>query len=105
MQVYKGLSGWKAKSSFPLGEGRELEIITYKGSKGMIVSIASVSRIEDGFKTCAVFSDFSKIINRALVLKITKEAVTKMHRGTLNLIDEIKAEAEAFYKDKQEIAA
>lgn len=103
MHVYKGMDGWRAKSSFPFGDGsQELEISTYKRSKGMVASIASVSRVSGGFKTFAVFSDFSKIMNQAVVPKITQDVIRKMHEETLNRIDGIKAEAEAFYKAKQE---
>ena len=103
--IYKNVDGWNARSHFPFGEKQELELRTSKRHAGLIATYASVSRVEGGFKTSMVFSDYSKIVEQSGAKRITKDAIRKVHELALERIDEIKADAEAFYAAKQTEAA
>jgi hypothetical protein len=104
-RIYKSVDGWKARSHFPFGENQELEIRTSKRHAGIVAAYASVSRVKDGFKTFMVFSDYSKIVEQSGAKRITEDAVRAVHELALKRIDEIKADAEAFYAAKQGDAA
>ena len=103
--IYKSVDGWKARSHFPFGENQELEIRTSKRHAGLVAAYASVSRVEGGFKTFAVFSDYSKIVTQSGAKRITEDVIRKVHELALERIEEIKADAEAFYAAKQGEAA
>lgn len=101
-RIYKGIDGWRAKSHLPFGDNQELEITTTKRTKGMVAAYASVSRVNGGFKTFAVFSDYSKIVEQTLAKRVTEDVIRAVHELALKRIDEIKADAEAFYEAKKQ---
>ena len=104
-RIYKGMDGWRATTEIPFGTGNQiLEIRTSKRSAGLVAAYASVSRVQGGFKTFMVFSDFSKIVEQAQAKRITADVIKSVHEAALKRIDEIKAEAEAHYAAKQEAA-
>ena len=105
-RVYKGMDGWRALTEIPFGSGNQiLEIRTAKRAKGLVATFASVSRVENGFKTFALFSDFSKIVTQSLAKRITEDVIKAVHELALKQIDEIKAEAEIYYAGRQQQAA
>lgn len=101
-RIYKGIDGWKATSHFPFGDNQELEIRTYKRTKGMVGAWATVSRVNGGFRTFSVFSDYSKIVEQTLAKRVTLDVIRAVHELALKRIDEIKADAEAFYEAKKQ---
>ena len=104
-RIYKGMDGWRAATEIPFGTDNQiLEIRTSKRHSGVVATNASVSRVKDGFKTFMAYSDFSKTVERCLAKRITKDVVRKVHEQALGRIDQIKAEAEAYYAAKQQAA-
>lgn len=102
INVFKGSDGWAAEDNFPMqeiGEGRVLSIDTRKGQRGLY-SAASVHTRKDGMITFVIFGDFRVTLEQDKAARCTSKAVAEMHARSLARLDEIKAQAIEFYKNK-----
>ena len=98
--ICKGAYGWQAETHIPLEGGRHLSITTSKAG-GNLRARAQAYRIENGFRTFLIFSDFSKSVAQSDT-RCTEKTVASLHRQALARLDEIKADVAAFYAAKGE---
>lgn len=95
---------WVAKSRVALQGDQVIELTTSKSSSGKLVSRASVVQIEkeQGYEIVkfAPFSDYNKGVYASEVKRVTEKAVREQQAKALELIEEIKADAIAFYAGK-----
>lgn len=99
--ISKGYYGWCAESLVELGDDRVLTIRTSKANGG-IATRASVHRREGNAMVFVMFGDYSAIKN-SKATRCTEKAVKELHAATLQDLDSIRAEVEAFYAE--EVAA
>ena len=95
---------WVAKSRVALQGDQYLEVSTSKSSGGKLVSRASVVVVEkqEGYEILkfAPFSDYNKVAMVREVKRVTEKVVREQQFAALALIEDIKADAIAFYADK-----
>lgn len=92
--------GLYEKDIIPLGGDRVLVVNTQKVSSGALVTTASVSKIEGGFMTHAVFSDFSErlAVSKA---RCTTKVVAAQHASAMVGIKALIERVIAFYEAKK----
>jgi hypothetical protein len=89
-------TGWRAETKIKLGEGWQLDITTRKGNDGQLISHATVGRVERGFVTHRLYTDYSRYaIKREK--KCTEKNVGDQHAETLSMIDAILDDVRAHY--------
>jgi hypothetical protein len=92
---------WVAKSRVPLQGDQFLELSTSKSSSGKLVSRASVVVVEkeQGYEIVkfAPFSDYNKCIKVSDAKRVTEKVVIQQQQAALAIIEDIKADALAFY--------
>lgn len=112
--------GWRASTVETLAQSvkvdggndigdRILKLRTYKNSRGVIESFASVSVIVDrgGYKMeqTVIFGDFTKTVYRSDATRATEKTVREAHEKALEQWPQVIAEAKAFYGSKEQNAA
>ena len=100
INVYKSYYGNTADNTFPFDDGKAIRISTVKASNGKIVASATVVTPTDSGFIYKVFDDFYynpiSVAGRA-----TKKAIFDVQAAAIDMLDEIKAKARAFYAAKE----
>lgn len=103
--MYKTRDGWSARSRVALDDyglpGRVIDLSTGKWDTGGIWSHAICAKIDNGFMTWAVFSDWDKTLLQSMKTRCTEKNVRDMHTRSLSMIEELVAECVAFYAKKE----
>jgi hypothetical protein len=87
---------WKAETRIKLGDCWQLDISTRKSENGELVTSASIGKLERGFVTHRVFTDYSRRVFRKTA-RCTEKNIETQHKEALALIDQIMADVRAHY--------
>ena len=98
MEITKGRSGWEASSTVPLDAERHLNIRTSKSDRAGLVTTATAVKLTDFGYTFTVFEDFSRGVGLADA-RCTEKTVALAHAAVMAKVEEIKADALAYYKE------
>ena len=98
MEITKGRDGWQATSTVPLEGKRHLKIRTGKSDRAGLVTMASAFVLTDTGYTFVMFEDFSKRVGQADA-RCTEKTVALAHAAVMAKVEEIKADALAYYKE------
>lgn len=90
-------TGWKAESKVMLGDTWQVDITTRKNDRGALVTLVSVGRIERGFLTHRLYSDYMRYAFNRAGVKCTEKNVTNQHTEAVNMIDTILADVRDHY--------
>lgn len=91
---YRG--NWQATSFKDLGNQLRIKINTHKTDGGLLVSHASVCKVEGNFETHKLYQDYSaRIFNNKV--RCTEKQVTAQHNHALTYLDDIMIEVNAKY--------
>lgn len=98
-KTLKGDRGWFAESKIDLPNSKVLTILTMKRYSGKLITTASVSKIENGVATHAVYQDFTLAVAYSEPKHITAKVVEEQH----NLIDvhDVIQKALVFYGEEK----
>jgi hypothetical protein len=109
----KGRDGWETKTKIDFDDvltvrdkvgRRRLTLSTYKRNRDL-VTLASVSFVNDGFESFMLFADYSKTVIKQPCARVTEKDVKRQHEEALALIPAIVGEVDAFYAAKAAEAA
>mgnify|MGYP001022612851 CR=1 FL=1 len=104
--ISKGRDGWDAETVIDLETKNRVLIITTHKVNGGVANRATVNTKKDGFLSWDLFGDFSK---RTVFkgTRCTEKTVRALHQQALDAVEQIKAEAAAFYqvKDAKEVVS
>lgn len=92
---------WRASQRVDLGNQRVLNIVTVKVASGMLVTTATVAKVEGDFETHAMYQDFAVYLD-ASKLRCTKSNVLGLlykARDAAGGLDAIVNLAKAHYAD------
>jgi hypothetical protein len=90
---------WQTTSSKELGDKRRLNLRTAKNYNGMLVTQATVCKIDGIWETHAMYEDFSKRLEWTQPKRVTAKVVEEQHAK--HDLEQIAIEAIAFYKEKE----
>ena len=98
-KVYKNYCGrWVAESQIELKNDLLLTIKTEKSSdKNMILSIASIAKIEGDYLKHVMHVDYYALVNATECKRVTKNAIEKAHIFALGYDDTIIKQVNDFY--------
>lgn len=103
-KVIKGRDGWEAKTTFEMGVGNRVLIISTHKTPGGIVTSAIVHTRDGDFLVWDMFGDFMHRVTFQGT-RCTEKSVRDMHQSYLNNINQIIANAFAHYAAKEEKVA
>lgn len=99
--VNKDMRGnWMAEDSIQLDDTRHLEVLTMKRSSGMLVTTVKAVIKENNCSTYVPFQDYSDTLISS-PLRCTSKNVATVHNEMMSFIEQVKAEALAFYAAKE----
>lgn len=98
MEITKGYDGWQATSTVPLDAERHLKISTSKSARAGLVTMATAVKLTDTGYTFVMFEDFSNRVGQADA-RCTEKTVALAHAAVMAKVEEIKADALAYYKE------
>ena len=99
--VQKDMRGsWMAEDFVPLDATRQLNVVTMKRSCGSIVTTARAVVKEGNTTTFIPFDDYRDTLITS-PLRCTSKNVATVHGAMMSYIDQVKAEALAFYAAKE----
>lgn len=101
--ITKGLSGYRAASTFPMSNGLTLKVSTHKLNNGALATTASCCKVNGNFETHRVYQDYYVTLIKE-AKRCTEKNVSNQHLKMLNRIAEIKSDAEAHYANPDYIA-
>jgi len=93
----------ESHSIAPIYNDGYIEIRTRKNNNGFLVSFASCYRLENGFQSHYVFSDYAKIVNKT-DKNATVKNIEALHSDTMAKIECIIQDAINFYENKKQTA-
>ena len=98
-KIYKNYCGrWVAESHINLANNLVLTIKTHKASdKNMILSIASVAKIDGLFLKHTLHVDYYVLVNASECNRVTKNAIEKAHIFALSYDSEVIKQVNNFY--------
>lgn len=96
---------WHSADTFPLKGTRQLHLSTFRTERGLLVTSATVRKVENGFITWAIGSDFHERVLVRHPSRVTRSVCEAHHKEALHQIEDIKARALAFYAEKEAKAA
>lgn len=98
-KIYKNYCGrWVAESHINLANNLVLTIKTQKSSdKNMILSIASVAKIDGDYLKHVIHVDYYVLVNASDCQRITKNAIEKAHIFALSYDSEVIKQVNTFY--------
>lgn len=94
-----GDKSWGAKTTenFEInGRTAQLEVFTYKGERGLLVTCASIGFVKGEIVTTTIFADYFRRFETCAV-RCTEKAVSEQQARTVAKWDDIKAAVLAFY--------
>jgi hypothetical protein len=100
--VHKDCRGsWMAEDHIDLGNNQQLTILTMKRYNGIVSTTAQVGRVEGDVVSFYPFSDYNAVLVSDRDMRCTAKNVATAHGEIMSTIDQIKAEALAFYAAKK----
>ena len=97
--ISKGRDGWQAETVIDLGIKDRVLIVSSHKATGGVVTTSTVNTKKDGFLSWDLFGDFRR---RTMFkgARCTEKTVRALHQQALDAVEQIKAEAAAFYQVK-----
>ena len=89
-------TGWRAETKIPLGDNWQLDIGTRKTHEGWLVSSVTVGRVERGFVTHRLFTDYSRYAIKREG-RCTDKVIEKQHDEALSMLATIIADVRDHY--------
>ena len=107
---FRDHNGWNARTIIDIDGGRQLHIRTARkmyGTSGLETSASVWSPWKDGYLThkTVVFGcggDFSRHLAVTHPKRVTEKAVVEQHEQALGLIEQLRAEACAYYQQQSD---
>lgn len=98
--VRKSKSGWEATTECPIPgmPYQYLDIKTYKHQRGGLITVASVSKREGGFKTHMLYEDFHRTLVYIPDNRCTEANVRAQHEAQMGRLAQVMSMVAAHYK-------
>lgn len=92
---------WKAETNVEMPDSRRLKVSTYKTDSGVVVTHATVSKVEKNWETHVMYEDFSRRLDASRYPRVTSKVIEAQH--SKHDINAIIAEVLAFYEPKKSV--
>lgn len=98
-RISKGRDGWQAETQIDLGIKDRVLIVSSHKTAGGVVTTSTVNTKKDGFLSWDLFGDFRR---RTMFkgARCTEKVIRELHQQALDALEQIKADAAAFYEKK-----